>query len=212
MTRFSSSTWPLLSTITYGLTTSFDEEIFFRLFLICLGIRLFRRYRAAILFSAILWGIHHSGYFVFPFWFRSVEITLMGLFLGGLFLRFGIIPVLTAHYLFNVFWATCSHLLGQSTSSMMISSYGAMLFPLGISMIPYLLNRPDMNRPMIWRLNHHQQFNRDALVHYLSHKKSLAGKSPAELESLRREIITHGWDAAVGDRRLKESRYFTLQN
>ena len=194
MVQLSSSYWPFLSAFLLGIIASASEEVSFRLFAINVGKKFFKSTVIASLVASILWGYGHSTYMVFPMWFRGIEVTCLGLLLSYVYLRYGIIVTLVAHYLFDVFWECSAYLLGQSTMFNFYSCLLTLLLPLGFAAIALFFNRPEIERPMRWRLNLHQKFNLEILKNYLKSRPELLTKPRAELMT---EIMNHGWDLAV---------------
>ena len=200
--QFSSAYFPFFAAFVLGIKASFFEEITFRLFAISWFKRIFKNLFVAVFFSALIWGFGHSGYLVFPMWFRGMEVTLMGLFFSYVYLQFGIIPVIVAHYAFDVFWSSTGYLLGKSEPFYFYSSLGVFCLPLIFGIVSFLLNKDPQPRTMRWQLNKHQEFNLGVLKAYIKqHAGTFAGRTKAEV---RREIISHGWDIAVVDMALED--------
>lgn len=89
----------------FFLVAAFGEEIIYRL-----GIQNYlaihlnwrhSRYWLAILVTSILWTIGHTGT-LNPNWVKFAQIFPIGLLLGWLFRKYGIISCILAHGLFNV--------------------------------------------------------------------------------------------------------------
>jgi hypothetical protein len=200
MARLSASYSPFLMAFVIGFSASFTEEISFRMFSLSLA----RKYLPmgwAVFLASVFWGFGHSTYMVFPMWFRGLEVTCIGIFLSGVYLRFGLIPVLVAHYLFDVFWTSAAYLLGESPAYHFYSSLSMLLLPAVLGLAAFLLNRPDTQRTMYWRLNNHQLFNFQVLKNYLQNTQLISSK-PRDV--LLKDIVAHGWDMAVVDLVLKE--------
>lgn len=194
MTQLSANYFPFLAAFIVGITAGFSEEICFRLFGINIGKKFFKNTLVACLIASIIWGYGHSGYPVFPMWFRGLEVTCLGLFLSYIYLRFGIIAVITAHYLFDVFWESCAYLSGKASASDFYSCLGALLLPLFLAAIAFVVNKKVPERRLAWKLNVHQLFNLQILKEYLERHRLLDSK-PAD--QLKHEIASHGWDLAV---------------
>ncbi len=194
MAQLSGCYLPLLAAFVLGTTASFSEEICFRLFGINIGKKFFKNTFVACLISSIIWGYGHSGYLVFPMWFRGLEVMSMGLFLSYVYLRFGIITVITAHYIFDVFWGSAAYLFGKSPASQFYGSLFILVLPLILAFIAFLANKKVVERPLAWKLSIHQLFNLEVLKEYLVRHNLLAQKPP---EQLKHEIASHGWDLAV---------------
>ncbi len=194
MTQFSGNYFPALGAFILAATASLSEEICFRFFGINIGKKFFKNTIFACLIASIIWGYGHSGYLVFPMWFRSLEVMCLGLFLSYVYLRFGILAVITAHYLFDCFWETAAYLLGKSQPSEFYSSLFVLLLPLFFAAIAFIVNKKVTPQPLRWKLNVHQIFNLQILKEYLE-RNNLLAKKPHE--ELKHEIASHGWDLAV---------------
>jgi len=194
MTQLSGSYSPFLTALIIGVTAGFSEEICFRLFGITIGKKFLKSTVLACLVASIVWGYGHSGYLVFPMWFRGLEVTCMGLFLSYVYLRFGILPVITAHFLFDVFWNSSAYLLGHATSADFYAALIGLLIPLAFALVAFVANKKITERSLRWKLNFHQIFNLHILKDYMQRNNLLAQKSP---EQLKHEITAHGWDMAV---------------
>lgn len=196
MAQMSASYIPFLAAFILGTNAAFTEEICFRLFGINIGKKFLKNTAAACVFASVIWGYGHSGYLVFPMWFRGVEVTLMGLFLSYVYLRYGLLTVITAHYLFDVFWGASAHLLGQSSAYLFFSSILILLLPLFFALAAHILNRSNEERPLRWKLSRHQLYNLEILKDFLRNRKLL---ETHPREELKKEIASHGWDSAVVD-------------
>ena len=129
-------------------------------------------------------------------WFRGLEVTCLGFFLSFIYLRYGIIPVLVAHFLFDVFWSSSGYLFGKASAFDFYTSIGVLTIPMVWGIVAYLLNQPDDERPLRWELTKHQLYNIEVLKNYLKDKK-LKFLGPQEQRKLQDEIVSHGWDQAV---------------
>jgi len=129
-TELSSAYIPFLSAFLIGYKAGFSEEIIYRIFGISWAKRYFKNIFLAMLIPALVWGFSHTQYAIFPVWFRGIEVSLMGLFFAFIFLRYGIIPAIIAHYLFDVFWGVAGYILGNTTPYLFISSVFIMAIPL----------------------------------------------------------------------------------
>lgn len=94
---------PWIYPLLVGLSAAAIEEFFFRLLAIPLLIRWLKRPWLAVLLPAIVWAFLHSNYPHEPIYIRGIEITVIGIVFGILFLRFGIWAPIIAHYAINAF-------------------------------------------------------------------------------------------------------------
>lgn len=92
---------PWVYPLFYGLLPALMEEGMFRLF----GISLLKKYLKhrwlAVLITAVAWAFLHSSYPQTPWFARGIELTIVGVVFGWLFVRYGILASIVAHYSFN---------------------------------------------------------------------------------------------------------------
>ncbi len=195
LTGLSSSYFPFFAAFAIGLDAALSEEIVFRLFGITLIKKYLRSMILALVISSVIWGFGHSSYAVFPFWFRAVEVSLMGIIFGVVYLRYGIIAVIAAHYAFDVFWGVSAYLLGKSSSGMFISSLAVMSLPLVIALICFFINAEDKEKDAHLLLNKIQEYNLNMLINFIRSKK----EGGLDSQSVRRELLEHNWDVDLVD-------------
>lgn len=197
MTQTTTAYLPFLAAFTIGFRASIAEELMYRLFAIHWGIKLFKNIFIAILTASLIWGFMHSGYSIYPMWFRGIEVTIIGLFLSWVYLRYGIIPVIIAHFLFDAFWSSAGYLLGHSKPFYFYTTIMTLTIPLLWSLMAFILNKSQKAKEMRWHLNKHQLYNIEILKNYLqAHQDRFHNKSK---EEIKKEISSHGWDIAVVD-------------
>jgi hypothetical protein len=101
ITSYMGSGIPFLVPFALSLVAAVTEELTFRY----LGVSLLKRYAKhtvlALIVPAMIWAFLHSTYPVYPLYARGVELTIAGIFLGYLFIRYGILTVVVAHYTIN---------------------------------------------------------------------------------------------------------------
>ena len=190
LTSLSSSYIPLLSMFVISITASLKEEIIFRLFGISFAKKYLKNSILAVIVISFVWGMGHTMYAIFPVWFRIIEIALIGIFYGVIFLRFGIIPLIVAHYLFNVFWCSAAYILGKSTLSLFVGSIGVLFIPLSFAGVAYFLNREKQEKPSCAMLDKTQEYNLQILITFIAMKKNQGVSS----EMIKNELICHNWD------------------
>lgn len=201
LVQLSTNYFPFVAAFIIGLKSSFIEEITYRLYAISWGKLIFRRGFGAVIFAAFIWGLAHSGYYIFPMWFRVLEIGALGVFLAAVYLKFGIIPVIVAHFLFDVFWNTAEFLFGHSQPADVLKAQFLLLLPFLLGLVTFFMNKKTTETPLNWQLNTHQHFNLDVLKTYLRQTDLWKRKSEKELTA---ELLKHGWDMAVVETALRE--------
>ncbi|MFC0211308.1 CPBP family intramembrane glutamic endopeptidase [Paenibacillus chartarius] len=74
-----------------------SEEATFRLFGIAFFERIVRWRFAAVLLPSIIWAASHTQYPIYPVYTRLVEVTILGIIFGYVFLKYGFMTVMFAH-------------------------------------------------------------------------------------------------------------------
>ena len=202
MTQLTSAYMPLLAGFVLAYKSSFMEELLFRVFAISLGKKFFKNTLAAAIVASLLWGFGHSGYAVYPMWFRGVEVTMLGFLLSWVYLRFGIIPVLVAHYLFDIFWGAAAYLLGQTTPTYFLNTLILLLLPSVLAIVAFVMDRKPEERPLKWLFNKHQDYNLNILKDHLRTHWDHFGRLDRAVA--QQEIVSHYWDLAVVETALEE--------
>jgi Type II CAAX prenyl endopeptidase Rce1-like len=194
LTQASTTIVPAFTALVIGFQASFSEEAMFRLF----AINLFRKYglptMAAVFLSAAMWGFGHTGYEIFPMWFRGVEVTCIGVIMGIFYLRFGLVCVIAAHFLIDAFLSGLPYLLNPRASFDFTSALAVIILPLWLALIALIFNRNTQEKSLSLRFNPQQQFNYSLL------QELCASKTPDELIALKKDLQRHGWDSAIIDR------------
>jgi hypothetical protein len=118
------------------------EDFTFRLFAIpvltLLFVRVLRRERAsqwlAIVVSAFAWGFLHTQYPHTPFFARALEVSLVGILVGWLMVRFGILAPIAAHFTDNALIYAYSIEDGGSILFSLLA-YSIVGIPLAVAMV-----------------------------------------------------------------------------
>ncbi len=109
MTEYSNtySTWlPWIYPLLTGLVATTLEEFLFRLVAISLLLRWFGKRWLAVLLPGVVWAFLHANYPQEPVGIRGLELTVVGVAYGLVFLRFGIWTTVISHYVYNCFLGT----------------------------------------------------------------------------------------------------------
>ncbi len=126
---------PWIYPLTASLTASLIEELVFRVFAISL-LKRFVPTWMAVLLPAILWGFLHSNYPQQPFYIRGIEVSIIGIIAGYVFLRWGVFATLVWHYSIDALLIGM-FLFGSSNLYFIFSGIlvvGLLLIPLLISL------------------------------------------------------------------------------
>jgi membrane protease YdiL (CAAX protease family) len=190
MTYFSSAYIPIFSAFVIAIGASLNEEIIFRLFGISFVKKYLRSLIPAVLVTSVIWGMGHTMYAIFPVWFRIIEITLIGIFYGFIFIRFGIIPLIVAHYLFDAFWCSAAYLLGQSYGYLFYSAVGLLSIPLIFAFGAYFFNRTQQERAERYVLDKIQEYNLGILITFIAAKRAQG----VSAELIQEELLNNNWD------------------
>lgn len=130
-----SSYLPFLYPIVLAFNAAVIEEFLYRM----VGVSFLKKYLRfewiALLLPALLWGFGHSHYLIFPMYLRGVELTIFGVIFGLVYLRYGIITVIIAHFIIDVLLSAAPLL--RSPDLFFASSGFVILFV--ILLLPFLL-------------------------------------------------------------------------
>lgn len=96
-----STPFPALYALALGLLPAVGEELLFRLGGISVLTRWTGKPTLAIVGTAIVWGSLHATYAQRPFFIRMLEISLVGIVFGILFVRYGVLASMAAHFTYN---------------------------------------------------------------------------------------------------------------
>lgn len=195
LAQLSSTYFPFASAFIIASTASFSEELVYRLFGISWLKKCFKKTILAVLFTSLIWGLGHTAYAIFPVWFRGIEITILGLLFGFIFVKYGLIPLLVAHYLFDVFWGSAAYVLGRSSTYLFVTSLLVLAVPLAFAVIAYCTNKEDKEREIEIMLNATEKYNLNILINFVSSVKS-QGQDAA---SIKKELLLHNWDITLVD-------------
>lgn len=92
---------PWLVPLLIATQAAVSEETIFRLF----GVSLVKRYLkstfVALLIPAVIWAFAHSTYPVYPVYVRGIELTIAGFVFGWVFIRYGLLTMLIAHFVID---------------------------------------------------------------------------------------------------------------
>ena len=56
----------------------------------------------AVLIPGVLWAFAHSSYVTYPIYVRGIELTVVALFLGFVFLKFDLFTAIMSHFTYNM--------------------------------------------------------------------------------------------------------------
>lgn len=132
-----SSYVPAFSAMNIGVMASSMEEALYRVIGMGLVFKLTRNFWLANFVQAVTWGFAHSSYPQQPAYARGVELTIGGLFDGWVLKRFGLLPCLIGHYLFDTFLG-CKPLFSSPDAGLKITAFlsvvpFAVMFLLGLN-------------------------------------------------------------------------------
>ncbi len=92
---------PFLHPLLVGARPALAEETLFRLFAISFLLLVTKRKWVALLVPAVVWAFLHSPYLTSPTYLRGVELTIVGLWYGYIFLQFDLLTLIVAHYSYH---------------------------------------------------------------------------------------------------------------
>lgn len=129
-----STSLPWLEAMVIGFYAASSEEFLFRLFAIPFLKRITKSQVLAVVLPAFAWSFLHANYPQEPAYIRGLEIGIMGIVAGIVFLRWGIIATFVWHYTVD---ATLGSLLLLRTASPYLRISGALVS--GLAFIPLVI-------------------------------------------------------------------------
>jgi hypothetical protein len=134
---------PWISPLAIAIYAATSEEFLFRLFAIPYLLRLTRSRVVAVVVPAFIWGFLHSAYVVEPGYARGLEVGLIGIVAGLVFLRWGIVATLVWHYTVDALLIGLFLLRSESFyfrfSGAVVAFF--VLIPLGVAAAAFVLRR-----------------------------------------------------------------------
>ena len=134
---------PWIMVLLIGFMPAVSEEFVSRAFSIPFLHKYLKVRWAAVFIAALIWGFAHAGYPQQPFYIRGIEVGIIGIVVGYIFLRWGILAPLVWHYTVDALY-TSLILFRSSNSYFVVSaalSAGLMLLPLAVAIVLYLRQR-----------------------------------------------------------------------
>ncbi len=121
--------FPFVYALESGLSAAMIEELSVRLIGIGFLLWLFRgRFKwLAILIPSLIWAFAHASYVTSPIYARGVELTIVAIFLGFIFLKFDLLTTIMSHFTYNMM-VTGIFLLRSSDRYYQISGWIVILF------------------------------------------------------------------------------------
>lgn len=89
---------PWLVPLLIATQAALSEELLLRLFAVSFVKRYAKLTVVALVVPAMIWAFGHSNYPVYPVYVRGIELTIAGTFFGWIFIRYGLLATVLAHY------------------------------------------------------------------------------------------------------------------
>ncbi|MEE2658927.1 MAG: type II CAAX endopeptidase family protein [Candidatus Latescibacterota bacterium] len=134
---------PWVVVLLIGFLPAVSEEFTSRAFSIPLLHRLLKHRWLAVVISAAVWGFAHASYPQQPFYIRGIEVGVVGIAVGYVMIRWGLLPVIVWHYTIDAFF-TAMILLRSSNPYFVLSatiSVGIALLPAIVAVALYVRHR-----------------------------------------------------------------------
>ncbi|MEK6375519.1 MAG: type II CAAX endopeptidase family protein [Acidobacteriota bacterium] len=137
------SALPWVVVLFAGFFPALSEEFLSRAFSIPFFERVLRSRVAAIVIAGFIWGFGHATYPNQPFYIRGLEVGLAGVLMGGLLVRFGLLPLLIWHYTIDALYTALLLLRSGNTYYVVSGALSSLVFavPMLISIALYVRNK-----------------------------------------------------------------------
>ena len=135
------SSIPALFALGTSLSAGLNEEVLFRFFGFALFKKAVRNTFLAFLIPTVIWAFLHSGYQIFPVYFRGIELTIGGLLFALVFWRYGLFTAIMTHWIVDTLYFTIP-LMKSSSMGFVISGAIAAGFGLIIALVA-LFGKPE---------------------------------------------------------------------
>ncbi len=131
--------FPWLFVLLGGLFPAVSEEFLFRMFAIPFLRKLVRSTAVAVVAAGLVWGFGHATYPNQPFYIRGVEVGVVGINMGCIMLRWGVLVGLVWHYSIDAIYAAMLLLRSPSWYFRLSGAAcaGIMLLPVLIALVAY---------------------------------------------------------------------------
>jgi len=139
-TNLLSTYLPWLFPLAIGLMASISEDFMFRLFGVPFISKITRSKVIGVIIPALIWSFLHSAYPQEPGWVRGVEIGIIGISAGWLFLRYSIAANLVWHFAFDA-GLTAFMIIQQGNVIDSVLSIIVVLLPVIMIGLGYILRR-----------------------------------------------------------------------
>jgi hypothetical protein len=124
--------WPWLFPVL-AWVAAISEEAIYRLFGIMLFRKMLRNTFLSVLFPSMIWALGHTAYPIYPASTRFIEVTILGIIFGYVFLRHGFITVIFAHASMNSILMGLTLMLSMQDVSSVSAGIAAILSPLFVA-------------------------------------------------------------------------------
>jgi hypothetical protein len=137
--------WPWLFPVL-AWVAAISEEAIYRLFGIMLFRKMLRNTFLSVLFPSMIWALGHTAYPIYPAYTRFVEVTILGIIFGYVFLRHGFITVIFAHASMNSILMGLTLMLSMQDIPSVSAGIAAVLSPLFVAWVVRHWHRIRMKR------------------------------------------------------------------
>ncbi|WP_426451752.1 CPBP family intramembrane glutamic endopeptidase [Paenibacillus sp. S-38] len=120
---------------------SISEEAVYRLLGIALVLSLTRSRFLAVLLPSIIWAMSHTQYPIYPVYTRLIEVTVIGLIFGYVFLRYGFLTAIFAHAAMDSILMGLSLMITGSAANTAVGAFYLLLPALAGWLLSWLHDR-----------------------------------------------------------------------
>lgn len=121
---------PFLAPLLVAFSAAFSEELIYRLYAVSFLKKYLKWTFLALFIPAIIWAAGHGNYQIYPSYIRVIELTIVGLLWGIIFIKNDILTTIVAHFFYNAILLATPLIVSQNLYFRISGIFVAAILPL----------------------------------------------------------------------------------